>query len=72
MSRKFKEVMDFFDSKLGVGDGAEDWEKCKEYVGKYGLEYEVFELAYESIAPERASEKTCIAAISHQMDEWDL
>ena len=68
----------FFTKKFNVdtkecsaSENLKDWKKCIEYVGKYGLVYEVFAIAHQNL-PENASFQQCSTAIGAQMDEWDL
>tara|TARA_Y100001956_G_C4020375_1_gene141704 strand:- start:319 stop:564 length:246 start_codon:yes stop_codon:yes gene_type:complete len=72
------EAVGFFTKKFAVdnkhGDkdsNMKDWKACLEYVGKYGLFYEVFVVARETLSEESTFEQ-CSAAIGNQMSEWDL
>lgn len=75
---KIEEAVEFFSHKFNVEyDGQtkeenfKDWKKCLEYVGKYGLYYEVFVFAHENLN-EDSTFSQCSSAIGIQMAEWDL
>lgn len=78
VKNEIHEAIDFFTKKFYVdnkhGDkdsNMKDWKACLEYVGKYGLCYEVFVVAREPLSEESTFEQ-CSAAIGNQMSEWDL
>lgn len=75
---KIEEAVKFFSRKFNVEYGGQtkednfkDWKKCLKYVGKYGLYYEVFVVAYENLT-ESSTFSQCSSAIGVQMYEWDL
>ncbi len=75
---KVEKAIEFFTERFAV-DNAEgtkeenlqDWKNCIEYVGKYGLIYEVFVVAHELLIKD-ATFTQCVAEIGTQMCEWDL
>lgn len=78
ISKSLEEAITFFTNKFNVEYGGqskeenhEDWMNCLKYVGKYGLYYEVFEVAHQNL-PKNATFEQCSRAIGEQMDEWDL
>lgn len=66
------EALNFFCCKFsGDEETLQQWCECKNYVAQWGLEYEVFAIAYSKLT-EDSSVQECVDAIGYQMGEWDL
>lgn len=71
IEKEVNDAVQFFAKKARQANDYESFRACVEYVGKYGLVYEVFALAMENCGAE-STWQHCSSEIGYQMSEWDL